>query len=157
MVDGADGDGARNELERGGRRVLLVEDDHDSAEMISLFLDSEGYVVLWVDTGAAAIAAVTAALLHENGAFEPDLILLDLTLPDIEGSTVVQRLRTLGLGPLPPIIAASARPLNAILATAHQIGAAGIARKPFSLFDLLKTIENLLGEAPVPLPAAAPP
>jgi signal transduction histidine kinase/CheY-like chemotaxis protein len=67
------------------RRVLIVEDDEDGREMVRLLLDTEGHVVAVAETGQAALeTAVT---------FQPDVFLVDIGLPDLNGYEVARHLR----------------------------------------------------------------
>jgi signal transduction histidine kinase len=72
-------------LHMGGRRVLVVEDNRDAREMLRLVLEMEGHSV--VDTGDAASAVRLAA---ENA---PDVVIIDLGLPDMDGFEVARRIR----------------------------------------------------------------
>jgi PAS domain S-box-containing protein len=67
------------------RRVLVVDDNVDAAESLGMLLKAMGHVVDVVNDGAAALEAAHAA--------RPELVLLDLTMPDMDGTTVAQRLR----------------------------------------------------------------
>jgi len=68
-----------------GRRILIVDDNVDSAESLSLWLNLEGYDVKVVHEGLAALEATRV--------FKPEVILLDIGLPDIDGYEVAERLR----------------------------------------------------------------
>lgn len=122
----------------GPIEILLVEDDADAAEMMCSFLQSEGFKIQWAGTVQQAIEMLRYA------DHSPDLILLDLTLPDREGTDVV-----LAVGdsarPLPPIVVASGRPDAELRAAASMIGAAAIAQKPYSPAKMIDTITGLLG------------
>jgi len=71
-------------------RILLIDDDPEIREFITTFLDIEGYEVLLADNGETGLVAA------EQDA--PDLILLDISMPDIEGLEVC---KLLGRGPRP--------------------------------------------------------
>ncbi len=68
------------------KTVLVVEDEEDIRELVSYHLLKEGYQVAGAASGEEALATATAQ--------PPDLILLDLMLPDLDGLTVCQRLRS---------------------------------------------------------------
>ncbi|HEX5030269.1 MAG TPA: response regulator [Candidatus Eisenbacteria bacterium] len=104
--------------------VLLIEDDLDSGEAMSLLLESEGIRVDWARTGREAIE------LYRNGNIDPalDVILLDLMLPDMDGSLLVQYLRR--IRPTPPIVIHSAAGQAEVYDQGCQLGAAAVFRKP---------------------------
>ncbi len=121
--------------EKHGGRILLVEDHEDSAEMVTLFLDGEGYETRWVKSGAEALSAAGA---------EPfDVILLDLTLPDMDGLELGRRLHEVTPAAT-PILVMSAKSAGAVEDAARAIAAAGFVRKPFATDQLVATIEQAL-------------
>ena len=73
-----------------GRKVLVVDDNVDSADMTALLLENIGYEVRTAYAGNAA--------LDQADAFRPDIVLLDLGLPDLNGYEVARRIRTLPWG-----------------------------------------------------------
>jgi DNA-binding response OmpR family regulator len=132
-----------------GKQILLVEDDTDSAEMFMMLLEMEGYQVTWVPTATAVLRFFSSMAGPDGESPEgrlvspPHLLLLDLTLPDMEVTEMVQRLTESGHA-IPPIILMSAKSLQAVEAAAEAIGAVSIVRKPFDLEDLLNGIEAVL-------------
>lgn len=132
------------ELEGMGRRLLLVEDDADSADALGLFLRMEGYDVRRVGSGLAALQAVTASPDSDGPLPDwfPDAILLDLTLPDMEGIEVGRRIRE--RWNQARIILLSARQPESIREAASAVGAAATMRKPFDLAALVTRVEEIL-------------
>jgi DNA-binding response OmpR family regulator len=122
--------------------ILLVEDDQDSAEMLQYFFETHGFAIVWAGTGKRALELMRARAI--SGSL-PQLILLDLTLPDYDGTDLIRSMWRLGTK-LPPVIVASARPDDELGRAAAEIEAAAIAPKPFSLQTLLATIQTLIGE-----------
>jgi two-component system, chemotaxis family, chemotaxis protein CheY len=114
--------------------ILLVEDHTDTAEMLCLILESEGYQVRSVSNAAGALN-----MLSGEKAAEIDLVLLDLTLPDMNGDEVIQRIRQQETS-IPPVLIMSAKPAASLEHAAQSIGAAGIIRKPFDVDSLLETL-----------------
>jgi two-component system KDP operon response regulator KdpE len=117
----------------GRGRILLVDDETSIQRSVAPLLRSRGYGVEVANTGAEALRAVSDR--------EPDLIVLDLGLPDIEGTEVCRRIRdTLKT----PIIVLSARGAEADKVTALDLGADDYVTKPFGPEELLARIRVAL-------------
>jgi two-component system, OmpR family, KDP operon response regulator KdpE len=118
--------------EHRGRSILLVEDDPDTRHQIAELLRRHTYEVAEAADGGAAVAAVRAG--------PPDLILLDLGLPDRDGLTVVEQVRLVGLT---PILVLSARNQEADKVAALETGADDYLTKPFGMAELLARISAM--------------
>ena len=116
--------------------ILLVEDDPDTARSLSRALESSGYRVTAVDTGAEARSIIE----HVH----PDLILLDLMLPDTDGLVLTTALKTLTNA---PIIICSARQEQVDRVLGLKLGADDFVAKPFDLDELEARIEAVLRRA----------
>ncbi|MCH0562329.1 response regulator transcription factor [Streptomyces sp. MUM 2J] len=114
----------------GSTRVLVVEDDRGIAESLVRGLRQAGYDVEGVRTGRAALAAPS-----------PDVVLLDLGLPDVDGVEVCRRLRARSDA---AIIAVTARGEEADRVVALDEGADDYLVKPFGLAELLARIRAVL-------------
>ena len=112
-------------------RVLVVDDDESIRQIVRLCLGDEGYDVFEAANGLDALALLPDC--------RPDLILLDLRMPVMDGWEFARRYR-LGPGPHAPIIAFLAA-LNAE-AEAADLEAVGILAKPFDLEDLLAMVRR---------------
>ena len=117
-------------------RILLVDDEVSIQRVVSPLLRSRGYDVEVAGSGADALKAV--------GLRTPDLMVLDLGLPDLEGSEVCRRVR--GSSAL-PIIVLSARGADADKVAALDLGADDYVTKPFSPEELLARIRVALRRA----------
>ncbi len=117
-----------------GTAVLLVEDDERISEPLIRVLRSEGFEVAHVDTGLAAIDSVAGA--------RPDLVLLDLTLPDIDGLDVCRKIRA--THPELPIIMLTARAEEMDVIVGLNAGADDYVAKPFRLAELVARIRARL-------------
>ena len=124
--------------------VLVVEDHADSAEMLSLILETEGYRVQTVATASAALDVLSGATASQIG-----VMLLDLTLPDMNGDELIRRLK-LARRRIPPVLIMSAKPAGSLDEAARTIGAAGIIKKPFDIQVLLEIIRTQLNRHPLP-------
>ena len=107
-------------------RILVVEDDATVRNLVSTALDLNGYPHQTVDTGAAALTAMSEDL--------PDVILLDLGLPDMDGVDLIKRVRSWSHV---PIIVISARTADEDKIRALDAGADDYLSKPFSVGELL--------------------
>ncbi len=117
-----------------GTAVLLVEDDERISEPLIRVLRSEGFEVHHVDGGVSAIASVAAS--------RPDLVLLDLTLPDIDGLDVCRKIR--GSHPDLPVIMLTARAEEMDVIVGLNAGADDYVAKPFRLAELVARIRARL-------------
>lgn len=134
----------------GENHILVVEDDTAIADMLVMLLHMEGYAVTIATSGADAMSLVaeqgaSARLCTREGA-RPDLILLDLQLPDMNGEEVIKQWRNTGLL-VPPVIVLTARREQVALDTAHDIGAASVFLKPFEIDSLLDQIKLMLTQS----------
>src|SRR5262245_6221560 len=127
---------------RKGKQILVVEDHPESVELLRMILEDEGYSVQSVETGRCAIQAVSAPSSDEISDPPPDLILLDLRLPDMTGVEVVRELQE-NLPEVPPVIFLSADTPQALKEAARSVGAAAV-RKPFNLNELFEVIDRAL-------------
>jgi len=114
--------------------VLLVEDDERISEPLIRVLRSEGFEVQHVDGGFAAIESV--------GDARPDLVLLDLTLPDIDGLDVCRKIRA--DHPDLPIVMLTARAEEMDVIVGLNAGADDYVAKPFRLAELVARIRARL-------------
>src|SRR5690349_12796817 len=116
--------------------ILLVEDDAAIAFMLTDVLESTGYQVREAATGAAARSLVESA--------KPDLIILDLVLPDEDGLVLCSVLKNMASVPI-LICSGTQRRRDAFLSL--KLGADDFIAKPFDVYDLLARVEVLLRRA----------
>ena len=115
--------------------ILVVEDDDDIAELILYHLGSQGYDATRVSDGKEALAYLAKQ--------QPDLLILDLMLPFLDGLEVLKTLRYTFHSTLPVIIE-SARGEEGDIVTALEIGADDYLTKPFSPAVLAAKVKSLL-------------
>ena len=115
------------------QKILIVDDDSNIAELISLYLMKECYETKIVGDGEAAIAAVES--------FEPDLILLDLMLPGMDGYQVCREVRS---GKDTPIIMLSAKGEIFDKVLGLEMGADDYMQKPFDSKELVARVKAVL-------------
>ena len=120
-------------------RVLVVEDDPDIAELVARYLEKAGYAATRVSSGRDALDAVRAKA--------PDLIVLDVMLPHVDGLEVCRLLRaneqTAGI----PIIMLTARAEESERIVGLEMGADDYLAKPFSPNELVARVRALLRRA----------
>ena len=115
-------------------RVLVVEDDESIRQFIELALVDDGYEVALAEDGAKALALAPR--------FRPDVVLLDLRMPGIDGWRFADRYRD-GPGPHAPILVLTAA--RDAATSAAEIRADAYLAKPFELADLLRLLRDLVG------------
>jgi two-component system, OmpR family, alkaline phosphatase synthesis response regulator PhoP len=121
------------------RRVLLVEDDPKTREVVELYLRREGHDVRTAADGLTALEAFAA--------HAPHLVILDLMLPRLDGREVAQRLRTQA-GAAVGIIMVTARATEEDALVGLDLGADDYVTKPFSPRELMARVRALLRRAP---------
>jgi DNA-binding response OmpR family regulator len=126
-------------------RVLVVEDNPDLAAGLRNNLEIEGYRVETASDGQAGLAAAQRHL--------PDLVVLDLMLPGLDGFHVLRRLRA--EHPALPVLVLTARGEEADKVRGLRLGADDYVTKPFGLLELLARIEALLRRSRPPEAAPA--
>ncbi|PSB32207.1 response regulator transcription factor [Stenomitos frigidus] len=117
--------------------VLLVEDDVSLRETVQLYIEREGLACLTASNGAEGVAQVQC--------FRPDLVVLDLILPDISGFQVCQEVRALGY--FVPILMLTARAEESDRVQGLVLGADDYLTKPFSAKELIARVKALIRRA----------
>jgi two-component system phosphate regulon response regulator PhoB len=120
-------------------KILVVEDDEDILELIDYNLTREGYQVLKVTTGEEA--------LNVENREQPDLVILDLMLPGMDGLEVCRRLRNNPKGGNVPIVMVTAKGEESDVVAGLELGADDYVVKPFSPKVLIARIRNVLRRA----------
>ena len=116
-----------------GQTILVVDDEPSIAEIVSLYLRQAGFRVRVARDGVAALKALTEEL--------PDLVVLDLMLPGVDGLEITRRLRAVGNT---PIIMLTARREEADRVLGLEIGADDYIVKPFSNAELVSRVRAVL-------------
>jgi two-component system, OmpR family, response regulator len=125
-----------------GHRILVVDDEQSIVDAVATALRYEGYQVEEAYNGRDALAAVASA--------EPDLIVLDWMLPDIEGIEVGRRLRALGFKSAVLFLTAKDSTENKV--EALRAGGDDYVTKPFSLAEIVARIQAILRRTAGDLP-----
>lgn len=118
-----------------GAKILIIEDTDDVRLMLSTFLASKGYSVTAAATATGGAAAAVAT--------HPDLIIMDLGLPDADGLSAVRAIRShSGLAGV-PVLVVTAYDAVQLRTEAVEAGCAGYVVKPVDLGRLLETVRLL--------------
>ena len=124
--------------------VLLVEDERKLRELVRSYLERAGLAVLSTSSGAEAITLAASAA--------PDLVVLDLGLPDVPGETVARELRAAGSV---PILMLTAKAGEEDRIAGLELGADDYVTKPFSPRELVLRVQAILRRG-TPVTAAGP-
>ena len=120
------------------KRILVVEDDADNRRIVAKVLTGEGYDVIEVATGAEAVAAV-----HQQ---RPDLIIMDLALPGIDGWEASRRIKAAPDSADIPIIALTAFAMRGDEERARAAGCDAYVPKPCRPQTLREVVRQFLPE-----------
>ena len=115
------------------KKVLIIEDDNNIAELLRLYLEKDGFTVNIAENGAVGVA--------EFERFEPDLVLLDIMLPVLDGWGVCREIRaTSGV----PIIMLTAKGDTLDKVTGLEMGADDYIVKPFEVGELIARVHAVM-------------
>ncbi|MFO7321713.1 MAG: response regulator transcription factor [Chloroflexota bacterium] len=120
-------------LQEQNRQILIVEDDSDTVEVVCAVLESAGYEARAVDSGSLALTHIAS--------MNPDLVLLDLDLPDINGLEVLKQVRASSFLPM-IILSGFSQERDKVIAL--EAGADDYLAKPFSPEELVARVGALL-------------
>jgi DNA-binding response OmpR family regulator len=134
---------------RDKKVVLVIDDEPFIVDMVTTFLEISGYEVHGATNGLNGLTLIPLE--------KPDVLLLDLMLPDIEGFEVCTRVRTMPDFAHLPILIISARTDPESKARAEKAGANGYLTKPLRMADLVAEIKKLLSAPPAAPEKPAPP
>ncbi len=123
-------------------RLLLVEDNDANADMLSRRLHRQGFEVLLATDGLQAVEVATNA--------QPDLVLMDISLPQIDGWEATRRLKGAATTAAIPVIALTAHAMVADRQKCLDAGCNEFETKPIDLKRLLEKIHALLGARTTP-------
>ena len=122
--------------DRGQRHILIVEDEVDIVNLLIFHLEKEGYRVHGVGSGTEALAYAFAET--------PDLVILDIMLPEMDGLEVCRRLRSNARTSTTPVMILSARKEELDKVPGLELGADDYMVKPFSVRELVARVRVML-------------
>jgi DNA-binding response OmpR family regulator len=123
--------------------ILIAEDNQVTAEMMEFRLRGMGHEVTRVDNGVAALECLRQS--------RPDLLLLDIMMPELDGIQVLQQQKADALLGSIPVLVVSARSQEEDILLALAAGANDYITKPFSLRELVARVDRALSQGPEPL------
>ena len=118
-------------------RILYIEDEHYLGRIVKETLENQGYEVVWETDGARVIRHLAS--------FDPDVCVLDIMLPNVDGYELCQQIKTMKAEL--PVIFLTAKTETADLVRGFEAGGTDYIRKPFSIEEVLVRIENQLALA----------
>lgn len=119
--------------------VLVIEDDEDVVALLEQLLDHEGYDVATAKDGLEGLVKLSTA--------RPDVVLLDIMMPDVDGHRVLKQLLEENDGDVPvPVIVITGSPEGAAQARV-LLGTENVFEKPFDPQPLLDRVRDVLGDA----------
>jgi len=120
------------------KRILIADDEANIVASLEFLMRQKGYEVRTVGNGADALKAVAE--------FAPDLMLLDVMMPQMSGYDVCQKVRADPQGQKVRIVMLSAKGREAEVSKGLALGADAYVTKPFSTRDLIAQVAEMLGE-----------
>jgi len=120
-----------------GYTILVADDEPEVVNLVEIVLQTEGYTIESVSDGKAALAKIKAK--------PPDLLLLDIRMPEMTGLTVLDHLREDPVGSTVPVIVLSVVVTDPEVRTALEHGAVAYLSKPFEIRELMWLVNHVLG------------
>jgi two-component system phosphate regulon response regulator PhoB len=121
------------------KKLLIVDDEDGLRSLVRMTLDSEGYQILEAQEGGHALELARA--------HHPDLVLLDVMLPDLSGFEICRQIKSDPLMASTTVLMLTAKAQESDLGEAEAAGADGYFVKPFSPIALMQRVESILGAA----------
>ena len=120
-----------------GKRILICDDDPVILRLLEVNLELEGYSVLSAHNGEEALQIATAE--------KPDLVILDIMMPKLDGYQTAERLKSQDETKEIPVVFVSAKAQLSDIEKGKSYGVADYLTKPFDPSDLLEIVERLVG------------
>jgi two-component system response regulator VicR len=120
---------------KSSKKVLIVDDEPDTLELVKLVLESEGFETLLAKSGIEAVAQIEK---------KPDLVLLDIMMPDMDGWDVFRKIKEKDSTIPIAILTAKAQNIDRLLGL-HILKADDYITKPFGKNELIGKVRKLVG------------
>lgn len=128
---------------KDAKRILVVEDQPFNQMLLSEALELEGYAVDWIQEGQIMLERLSSALVTPESL--PDLILMDIQLPGVDGFELIRQLKAHPLWQNVPVIAVTAMAMAGDRDRCLSVGADDYLSKPLNLEKLMTTVRSFLG------------
>ncbi|MBI4395056.1 MAG: response regulator [Candidatus Omnitrophica bacterium] len=119
-----------------GKRIMIIDDEVDLVKTVQLRLESNGYEVS---------SSVGERSVQDAVSFKPDLILLDVIMPGMDGFAIIRELKRNPDTSKVPVVIFSGKPKAAMIELFGPEGVAGYVAKPYDPKDLFEQIKKILG------------
>jgi CheY-like chemotaxis protein len=119
------------------KTVMIIEDEEDAAELFAEMMRVSGYRVVKTSKSAPAIEMMTAE--------KPDVILLDIMMPEISGLDILRQMRRDPALANIPVVVVTAKGMPADIKNGMEAGASTYLTKPVGFLDLKEAVERALG------------
>ncbi len=119
------------------KRVLIAEDDESTRELLQHIVSAAGYTVTTASDGQAALKAVLN--------IQPDMVVLDIMLPEVHGFSVCHQIKSNDVLKNIKVLMLSAKSFPADRRQAEEVGADGFLSKPVNPSELVEKIKSLVG------------
>ncbi len=121
-----------------GQKILVVDDNPDAIAIVKSALEARGFSVNTAERGAAALESATAD--------PPDVILLDIMMPDMSGIEVLEKLKATPSMASIPVILVTAKTQDDDVISGYAVGAEYYITKPFTTRQLMYGVSLVLGQ-----------
>lgn len=122
-------------------KILVVDDEPAILQMLKMNLEIEGYETILAGDGETAIKRIEFE--------QPDIVLLDIMMPALDGWQVLQRLQEMSLGKPPKVLVVTAKAGERDISKAFELGAVDYVAKPFDVEDLLERVRKVLARTEI--------
>ena len=120
------------------KKILIVEDDHSISQLETILLKVRGYDVITESNGQAALESLKLQ--------KPDLVLLDVMLPGMDGFEICQRIKSTPATEDIPVLFLTAKKTEKDIEKGLEVGADSYITKPFKSAELLRSIASCLNQ-----------
>lgn len=120
-----------------GKKALVIEDSEDNMKLITFILGKNGFTHVWADTGQKGIDIALGD--------RPDFIILDIQLPDMDGTEVLEKIRSVDELKDIPVIAMTSHAMSGDREKLLSNGCNGYIEKPIDPFTVIDQIKEVIG------------
>ena len=141
-------EGGHLRREERKRLALIVEDDDRIRELITMLMQSEGFEVLEMGDGMAALKYLAACEVYRDDVRRPDLVIADIQMPAFSGLDLLMGMREHRMRP--PVMLVTGVTDEEVHREAQRLGAAQVITKPFDVDAFLRAVDESLASPSIP-------